>query len=245
MMIIKIILLVHVFFILSCYPQEKLPISENLEIVKMTENYFLHISYMENSTFGRFSCNGLIYINNNEAVFLDTPPDTIITKQLLNWFMKTYPGIKIKGIIVNHFHDDCLGGLNEFHKLGIKSYSHELTPGLAINSGNLVTQNIFKDKLEIEVGDEKVTCRYFGEAHTKDNIIVWIPENEILFGGCMISINSSKGNLADANINEWTNTVEKVKIEFKSAKIVIPGHGNFGGTNLLDYTIRLFSLEED
>ncbi len=235
-------LLLTLFFPLLCYSQEKQIISNDLEILKLTENAFLHISYMENPSFGRFPCNGLIYINDNEAVILDTPPDSAITLQLLNWFSETYPAVRIKGVIVNHFHDDCLGGLNEFHKLGIKSYSYELTPKLAEKINLPIPQNTFKDKLELEIGNEKIICGYFGEAHTKDNIVVWILGEEILFGGCMVkSLNSSKGNLADANVNEWANTVKKVKDEFKTAKIVIPGHGNYGGIELLDYTIKLFS----
>jgi metallo-beta-lactamase class B len=238
------IILIALIVCINGYSQNKSVISENLEIVKLTENAFLHVSYMEAPAFGRFSCNGLIYLNNNEAVFIDTPPDTVITIQLLDWFMNSYPDKKITGIIITHFHDDCLGGLTEFHKRGIKSYSHELTPRLAAD--NKIPQIVFKDKTEITTGNERVICRYFGEAHTIDNIVAWIPGEKILFGGCMVkSLNSSKGNLADANVNEWANTVKKIKEEFISAEIVIPGHGNTGGTELLDYTLDLFAPEDE
>jgi len=237
-----LILFLTLLFSSLCYPQEKKIISEDLEIIKLSENAFIHISYMEDPSFGRFPCNGLIYITDNEAIVFDTPPDTVITLQLLNWFFDTYPDVRIKGVIVNHFHNDCLGGLSEFHKLGIKSYSSELTPELAGKINLPIPENTFKDKLELEVGKEKIICRYLGEAHTKDNIVAWIPGEEILFGGCMVkSLNSSKGNLADANVSEWANTIKKVKDEFKTVKIIIPGHGSYGGTELLDYTIKLFS----
>ena len=242
MSINKIFLII--IFSLSAYnySQEKIIISDDLEIIKFKENVFIHISYLETQSFGRVPCNGVIYINDNEAVFLDTPLDTIITSQLLKWFEENYSDIKINGVVVNHFHDDCLGGLEEFHKRGIKSYSHELTPELAEKNGAAIPLNTFEEQLEIKVGSENIICCYFGEAHTSDNIVVWIPEEKILFGGCMIkSLNSSKGNLADANVNEWVNTVEKVKKKFSSAKIVIPGHGDYGGIELLDYTIDLFS----
>jgi metallo-beta-lactamase class B len=54
------------------------------------------------------------------------------------------------------------------------------------------------------------------------------------------ALNASKGNLADANEAEWSNTVSEVKRKFRSAKVVIPGHGDPGGIDLLDYTIELF-----
>jgi metallo-beta-lactamase class B len=241
-----IFLILILIFSLKFYSQEKQVISEDLEIIKISDNAFVHISYKEYSTFGRVPCNGLIYMNNNEAVILDTPPDSIITSQLLSWIIKKFPEVKIKGVIVNHFHEDCLGGLNEFHKLNIKSYSYESTPALAEKINLPVPQNTFKAKLDLEVGKEKIICMYFGEAHTKDNIVVWIPDEEILFGGCMIkSLNSSKGNLVDANVGEWANTVTKVKREFPDSKVIVPGHGAVGGKELFDYTIKLFTEEVD
>ena len=51
---------------------------------------------------------------------------------------------------------------------------------------------------------------------------------------------SSKGNLADANVKQWSSTVEAIKNAYPSLKIAIPGHGKIGGAELLDYTIKLF-----
>ncbi|HSP87750.1 MAG TPA: hypothetical protein VLN45_06425, partial [Ignavibacteriaceae bacterium] len=152
MSINKIFLII--IFSLSAYnySQEKIIISDDLEIIKLTENVFIHISYLETQSFGRVPCNGVIYINDNEAVFLDTPLDTIITSQLLKWFEENYSDIKINGVVVNHFHDDCLGGLEEFHKRGIKSYSHELTPELAEKNGAVIPLITFEEQLEIKVG---------------------------------------------------------------------------------------------
>ena len=82
---------------------------------------------------------------------------------------------------------------------------------------------------------------YPGEAHTRDNIITWVPSERTIFGGCMVkSMNAGKGNLADANVNAWSDTVRKVKSLCPTATLVIPGHGDAGGTELLDFTIRLF-----
>jgi metallo-beta-lactamase class B len=46
--------------------------------------------------------------------------------------------------------------------------------------------------------------------------------------------------LGDANVGEWSRTVEKVKQQYPNVKIVIPGHGKIGGKDLLDFTIKLF-----
>lgn len=225
--------------------QHKVIISDELEIVQLSENAYLHVSYQTVAPYGRFSSNGLIYINKKEAMIMDTPPTEALTQELLSWFSKNFPDIKIQGVIVNHFHADCLGGLNKFHELGIKSYAYKLTPELINKDTIPVPQITFNKTLKLKMGDKHIVCSYFGEAHSKDNIVVWIPDERILFGGCMVkSMNAGKGNLSDANISEWSNTVERIKNKFKTAKVVIPDHGNYGGTELLDYTIKLFATEE-
>ncbi|MEM7381519.1 MAG: subclass B1 metallo-beta-lactamase, partial [Bacteroidota bacterium] len=54
-------------------------------------------------------------------------------------------------------------------------------------------------------------------------------------------LNARKGNLADANIAQWSQTMELIKAKFPEIEIVIPGHGKAGGMELLDYTYQLFS----
>ena len=62
-----------------------------------------------------------------------------------------------------------------------------------------------------------------------------------MFGGCLIKeLNASKGYLGDANVADWSGTVEKVKKEYPNVKIIVPGHGAPGSKKLLDYTIKLF-----
>ena len=40
---------------------------------------------------------------------------------------------------------------------------------------------------------------YFGEGHTKDNIMGYFTEDQALFGGCLIKkVGASKGYLGDA-----------------------------------------------
>ncbi|MEY4383942.1 MAG: Beta-lactamase, partial [Bacteroidota bacterium] len=63
----------------------------------------------------------------------------------------------------------------------------------------------------------------------------------ILFGGCLIKeLKATKGYLGDANVGEWSNTVDRVKKYYPNVNIVIPGHGEIGGQELIDYTIKLF-----
>jgi metallo-beta-lactamase class B len=238
-----LLLLVNTLSIHAQNQTEKIKISEDLEIIPLSEKSFIHVSYVTYPSFGRVACNGLLYINQNEAVVMDTPPNDEISEQLLAWISEEFPETKVTAVVVNHFHSDCLGGLKAFHAAGAKSYASRLTCTLAEQNSAVVPQIAFDKKMKIKIGDQEVICDYPGEAHTRDNIVTWIPEEKILFGGCMVkSVNAEKGNLADANEKEWTKTISKVKNKYKRAKIIIPGHGQAGGLELLDYTMQLFSL---
>jgi metallo-beta-lactamase class B len=229
----------------SSIAQTKIPVSKNLEIIPLTKHSLLYKSYMQDSTWGRVDCNGVIYISGKEAIILNTPYNNKLSKKLLDWFAVTYPGVTIKGVIVNHFHADGIGGLDEFHKRGIKSYGNKMTAELAAQNGKTVPYNTFTGELKMKVGGERILCRYFGEAHTKDGIITWIPAEHVLFGGCTIKAKGAgKGNIADANLMEWPATAKKINAEFGSqTPIVVPGHGAYGGAELLSYTLDLFDGE--
>lgn len=237
------LLFTSTLFIANAQMAREEVIVEGLSIVKLTDHLYMHISdFVYQSQIVK--CNGLIYINQNEAVICDTPTDEAFSKHLLDWMDKKFPNVKVKGLIVNHFHADCLGGIAEFHRRGIASYGHELGPKLLREKEETyeAPQNLFKTEQEISVGNQKVINYHLGAAHTKDNIITWIPSEHAIFGGCMVkSIDATKGNLADADVKSWPATIKAVKQKCPDAAVIVPGHGDIGGQALLDYTITLFS----
>lgn len=214
--------------------------SETLKILPMSQNSFIHVSYLQTDSFGKVACNGLVYMNGNEAVVVDTPVDAEVGEELIRWISETQQKT-ITAVVANHFHDDCVGGLEAFHQKGIPSYGNELTLELAQKEGNQVPQNAFSEILEMKVGDGKIIHQFVGEGHTRDNIVSYVPEDQLLFGGCLVKeVDASKGYLGDANVNAWSATALNARKTFPDAKIVIPGHGQHGGTELLDYTAQLF-----
>jgi len=222
--------------------------SEQLEIIQLTENSYIHISYLNSNDWGKVPCNGLIFISEGEAVVFDTPVDDSSSAELINW-IENEKNAKVKAIVVNHFHWDCLGGLNSFHTRNVKSYSNYLTIEFAEKdtvNNPVLPQNGFTDKLILQIGNDEVINVYSGAGHTEDNIASYIPSEKILFGGCLIkAIGVGKGNLEDANVKEWSNTILKIKEQFPDIKYVVPGHGSYGGTELLDYTIKMFENEKN
>lgn len=118
--------------------------SETLSIKQLSENTFQHISYLNIDSFGKVACNGMIVIDNGEALVFDTPADEATSKELLTWIEATLKYTP-KAIVVSHFHMDCLGGLGEFHRRQIPSYANHKTIAFAKLANRTLPLNGFSD----------------------------------------------------------------------------------------------------
>lgn len=214
--------------------------SDLLSVKKINDHLFVHISYLNTNSYGLVPCNGMVYIDGDEAIVFDTPVDNDSADDLIGWLSQSM-SLKVKAVVITHFHKDCLGGIQRFHEQGIDSYASELTIELANKTNEELPRLSFDDNLELTVGTNQIITRFFGEGHTKDNVVGYIEAEQALFGGCLIkSTKAGKGNLADANTQDWAASVQKIRKTYPDLKVVVPGHGNYGGIELLDYTIGLF-----
>ncbi len=216
--------------------------TENLMIKRLSDHIYEHISYLNSDDFGKVACNGMLVINENKGIVFDTPTDDKSALEFIN-FVTNGLKCEITAIIPTHFHNDCVGGIAEFEDHNISTYATNQTVELLKTKGQKFSKpiNYFDGSLVLNLGNRKVYAAYFGEGHTKDNIVGYFPDDNAVFGGCLIKeVGAGKGFLGDANIKEWSATVEKIKQQYPDAKIVIPGHGKQGGTELFDYTITLF-----
>jgi len=224
-----------------CQNNEKpVKICQDLELLKISDNAYIHVSYATLPNYGKVAANGLIYINGKEAFLFDTPWTDSLTEVLVTYLNRDM-GLKIKGFVPNHWHEDCMGGLAYLKRIGISSYASQKTVEIARSKNLSVPEHGFTDSLSLMLGDKLIKCYFPGAAHSMDNIVVWIPSERILFPGCMIkSMNATDlGNTSDGDLKAYPATINWVIKRFLSAKIVIPGHGNAGGPELLTHTRSL------
>jgi metallo-beta-lactamase class B len=215
-------------------------VSEDIEIVQVSKHVYVHVSYADAPGFGRVASNGALFVDGSESLLFDTPMTDSLTARLVRWITDSLH-TRIIGFVPNHWHDDCMGGLNYIHNAGIPSYANDMTIAIA-KSQNLPLPRLgFSDSLRLQLGGEMVVCKYYGPAHSKDNIVVWMPTDSVLFAGCMAKELRSKtlGNLSDADLAGWPGTIARVIAAFPDAKVVVPGHGAFGGRELLTHTLEL------
>jgi len=204
------------------------------------KSWLLKSSYACN---GQLDCNHLLIVDSIDIVLINTPAKDSLTAIMLDCIEKKFKR-KVTKVIVSHFHDDSAGGLHETGKRGIISFGSDKTRDL-LKPENKIIDRVFRDSLKISLQTIQLMLFFPGAGHSMDNIVTWLPDEKILFGGCLLKSpeTSNKGNTKDADLKAWPVTVQKVKNRFLEARIVIPGHGVIGDASIFDHTIAIVTMK--
>lgn len=209
-----------------------------LEISAIGEGVYLHRSYMNMGSWGLVDANGLVVVDNNQAYIIDTPWTDTDTAQLVSWIKQQ--GFTLIASISTHSHQDTSGGIGYLNSLGIKTVVSETTQQLlALTDQATATSTFNTDHYDLK--KSLIEVDFIGAGHTQDNLVVWLPKQQILFAGCLVKSleNQSMGYITESDLNQWPLTLEQLKRQFNQAKMIIPGHGKPGNMALIDHSITL------
>lgn len=154
--------------------QTRIRVSDDIELVKLSDKAYLHVSTVEMPPYGKVSANGLLVIDQGKALLFDSPWTNEQTEILLDWIADSLRA-RVTAFVPNHWHEDCMGGLECLHRRGIPSYANRMTVEIAAGKGLPVPQQSFTDSITLKLNDIEVDCYYLGAGHATDNIVVWIP----------------------------------------------------------------------
>lgn len=193
-------------------------------------------------------------------VLCSSPYETGATRAMVRWLRDAFKPARMVAINT-HFHPDGTGGNEAYTQEGVETYASNLTQELLQTRGAhardvtarafgeplatamertpmIPAKHIFnaQEGLTLAFGNESMRVFYPGAAHSPDNVVVFFPSQQLLFGGCMIRAASAKiGYTGDADLNHWEAAVRAL-LPF-APRVVIPGHGEIGGIELLQHTI--------
>jgi len=214
-----------------------------IELTKINDVIWMHTSYTSYNG-SRASANGVIAISSEGIVLVDTPWNSTQTLTLLKLVRETF-GKDIVLAIVTHAHADNIGGINTLLENGVEVRSTQMTVNQAEKNGFSKPEPDLDSEPAFTIGDLEIETYYPGAGHAPDNITVWFPQHKVLFGGCLIKSLEAKdkGSITDADLQQWPASVQKVKEKYPDAEVVVPGHGPWGNTDLLKYTLELVGEE--
>jgi metallo-beta-lactamase class B len=213
--------------------------SDALQISQLSGDFYIFTTYQTYKD-AKVPANGMYLVTNEGVVMFDTPWDKTQMQPLLN-HIKTKHDKDVVMTVSTHFHEDRTNGIEFLKSKGVKTYTTTKTDELSQKEGNERAEFLLEKDTAFTIGQYKFQTFYPGEGHAPDNIVVWFPNEKILYGGCFIKSTEADdiGNLSDANINEWSQSIKNVQKKFKNPKFVIPGHQGWASTKSLKHTLKL------
>jgi len=190
--------------------------------------------------------NGLVVADDDDLILVDGAWGELATLSLLEK-IKSEIGKTPTKMIVTHHHADRTAGVDAAEWQGLQVFTHPDTPRLAVNSGyptpDTSVAALKEPGSRTKVGNLEVA--FPGHGHTSDNLVVYIPSVDILYGGCAVRGAGSKslGNDVDADLAKWSQSLQWVKATYPKAKLVVPGHGKGSNLSLVDGTLALIKAE--
>lgn len=210
-----------------------------LQVTKIAPEVYVHTSYNEFDGV-RYPSHGLVVSTKEGVVLIDTGWGNEPTEQLLAW-VKSNLKQPVKACVATHWHEDKLGGIGALQAQGIPTITGELTAMLAAAHDKGIPEVTFATDTSFTVGGQRFEVYYPGRGHTADNVVVYLPKQKILFGGCLVKDLQAKnlGNIAEADLKSWPGAIAKLLHRYPKAKVVVPSHGPWGDRSLLRHTLVL------
>ena len=199
--------------------------------------------------------NSAVIVNKDDVVVVDSHMTPEAGRVLLQE-IKTITDKPVRFLVDTHFHYDHTDGNQVFApiadiigheytraRLSAPTYTTTGMLGNLLASGNALSAQLkdlkptppnvtLSDHLTLWRGDREIRLLYLGRGHTGGDVVVYLPKERVLCSGDLLV--NGIANLIDGFVNEWPDTLEKLKpIDFTD---VIPGHGDpFKGKERVDW----------
>jgi len=190
------------------------------------------------------SSNGLIVADGDDLILVDTAWGELTTLSLLET-IKEKTGKSVTKLIITHHHMDRLAGVDVAERENIQVFTHPNTPRLAAALGypvpNTSVSALKAPKSRTKVGSVEVA--FPGHGHSEDNLVVYVPAANILYGGGAVrpAGSTNLGRLKDADLKTWGPALAWVKATYPETKIVVPANGQGSNLTLIDATLKLIA----
>ena len=121
---------------------------------------------------------------------------------------------KARSMVVERGQEDWDSEFDRFPRL---FQGYEEIPGLTWPT------TTFENKMSVFLGKRRVDLYYLGRAHTAGDIVIHVPDSNVLFTGDIVEYKSAC-YCGDAHLQEWPKTLGKIA-KFQAVSLV-PGRGD-------------------
>jgi glyoxylase-like metal-dependent hydrolase (beta-lactamase superfamily II) len=98
---------------------------------------------------------------------------------------------------------------------------------------------VFADAATLDLGGREVGLAYLGRGHTDNDIVVSIPDADVLCAGDLLE-NGAPPWFGDGYPMDWPATAERILALTGERTVVSPGHGDHGGRSFVETSVAQF-----
>jgi metallo-beta-lactamase class B len=220
-------------------PQGAIALRADVYVQELVPGVWRHVSYRSFPELGQVPSNGLVVRGASSALIIDTAWNPEQTAAVLSWAEANVG--PISAVVVTHAHDDRLGGLTEVRRRGIPSYALAKTVQMAAQDGWPPIEHGVTSPFALDGLGVSGEILFPGPGHTADNSTVWLRESRVLVGGCLVraSATTTMGNTSQADLDSWPRAIATLQQRYRDVRVVVPGHGEPGGSELFAHTREL------
>lgn len=146
-------------------------------------------------------------------------------------------GVELRGAVVSHSHFDHYYGLAAFDDL--TTYGHE-TLIAALDAPSVREEvaglGFSQDRLRppnkplalarmVDLGDRHVEIVHFGRGHTAGDLVVIVPDAQLIFTGDLLEQSAPPAMGPDCFLKEWPAAVDGILGLVGEETVLVPGHG--------------------
>lgn len=248
-----------VFFVLFCSFGFASNFDYKLKPQKVSENIWCFFGKTEvpSKENGGFMANSCYIKAKDSYILVDTGANYNFAKQAYE-AMQKIEDLKVSTIIITHEHDDHWMG-NSFYKDRFNStiyapksinenYNENSKPRIFEILDKNEMENTKVIKADVVVSDEKVinisdkTIKIIPTkltAHTKDDLIVYLPDEKVIFTGDII-MNQRVTSNRDGSVIGTLKAIDL--INSYDWNTLIAGHGTITDKKATDFTTKYFTL---
>ena len=248
-----------VFFVLFCSFGFASNFDYKLKPQKVSENIWCFFGKTEvpSKENGGFMANSCYIKAKDSYILIDTGANYNFAKQAYE-AMQKIEDLKVSTIIITHEHDDHWMG-NSFYKDRFNStiyapksinenYDESSKPRIFQILDKNEMENTKVIKADVVVSDEKVinisdkTIKIIPTkltAHTKDDLIVYLPDEKVIFTGDII-MNQRVTSNRDGSVIGTLKAIDL--INSYDWNTLIAGHGTITDKKATDFTTKYFTL---
>jgi len=108
----------------------------------------------------------------------------------------------------------------------------------AAGTDAVYADQVFEKEHTFNVGGIKIVLQYLGTAYTPGDIIVWLPENSVLFSGDIITVERMPAIGSMSNTSNWIDAIQQILTI--NPRYIVPGHGHVADINKVNQEILAY-----